>query len=184
MKTQLLPCNVPWVISPSSSGVTLFHSESDEQPDCTVVFGGGRLQESGKIDLRRIELIFEVCRFARAAPKPDNAELESCGFDLSRLPNFGDDVSLQGFKSAWLRDGYCPESGFYVASESRWLSTLPDYYRSRCYHFVVCGRDGYVELIAQGYTWREWRWENGHREESIRGPVIGLGDFRGGTAPS
>ena len=52
MKTILTPCRVPWTISPSMSGVTLTHSESDVEPECTVVCGAGRLNVDGLVDTR------------------------------------------------------------------------------------------------------------------------------------
>ncbi len=57
-----------------------------------------------------------------------------------------------------------------------WLESLPDWFRKDFRHYVVDARDGYVELIALGYRWREWPWAEGHREDApTRGPVVGEG---------
>ena len=32
-------------------------------------------------------------------------------------------------------------------------------------HYVVVGRDNYIEIIAERYEWREWLWPTGSRED-------------------
>jgi hypothetical protein len=162
------------MISPSMSGVTLIHRESDVGPECRVVFAGGRIQENGLIDSRRIELAFESCALARAAPKHDNKGLDAEGFEL--LENLPADPRLNYLRwlaSEWKRCGYCPRSGMWIATQSAWVG---DDVLARTRHYVVCGRDGYVELIARSYSWREWLWVDGHRE-GVPGtePVIASG---------
>src|SRR5438477_12849739 len=76
VETVLSPCRVPWAISPSMSGVTLTHSESDVEPECIVLFGGGRLREDGRTDSRRIEITFNLCYYARLGPHSDREGVE------------------------------------------------------------------------------------------------------------
>ncbi len=176
MSTILQPCLVPWMISPSMSGVTLCHSESDTRPECTVVFGGGRLQKTGSIDSRRIEISFEDCWFARSAPKPDNKGIEAVGFKVIGNSSTSDGDYLEWLRSEWNWTGICPRSGFYVATESSWLRSLSEHYQTGFKHYVVSGRDGYVELIGKNYAWREWLWQDSHREDAPnRGSVIAQG---------
>ncbi len=122
------------------SGVTLCHSESDTWPECTVVFGGGRLQKTGSIDSRRIEISFEDCWFARSAPKPDNKGIEAVGFEVIGNLSTSDGDYLEWLRSEWNRTGICPRSGFYVATESSWLRSLSEHYQTGFKHYVVSGR--------------------------------------------
>lgn len=75
---------------------------------------------------------------------------------------------------------FCPNSGFYVAQESAWLPTLPQYFQQGYRHYVIDGRNGYVELLARSFAWREWLWDHGQRGDVvISGLVVGQG---GGVA--
>ncbi len=78
--TILTPCRVPWSISPSTSGVTLMHTETDVEPECTVVFGGGRLCEDDRTDNRRIEVIFDACYYTRTGYHSDMDGVETLGY--------------------------------------------------------------------------------------------------------
>ena len=41
---------------------------------------------------------------------------------------------------------------------------------------MVDGDNGYVELIAKHFKWREWLWSAGHRDDAVKtGPVIAEG---------
>lgn len=166
MNTILRPCRVPWAISPSTSGVTLTHSESDVEPDCTAVFGGWRLQENGRKDNLRIDIAFRLCYYARIGPYPDTEDVEFLGYRVLRnhSPAPGDYVAW--LDEQWRTTGICPESGFYVATESEWLRSLPSGYREGFNHYVIFGRDGHVELIARGFRWRAWMWLGGLREDT------------------
>jgi len=172
VKTILTPCPVPWAVSPSMSGVTLSHGESDTRPECTVVFGAGRLQEDGRTDSRRVEIAFEECYYARVGPHSDREGVEALGYAIDPHITCMD----ADHDRRWRETGCCPDPGFYVARESGWLESLPDFYRRGFRHYVVDGRDGYVELIARQYRWREWLWTSGQRELApASGPVVGAG---------
>ena len=80
-------------------------------------------------------------------------------------------------ESALASSAFCPNSGFYVAKTSAWLSNLTPSVHKDFRHYVVDGRDGYVELIADRYSWREWLWVDSHREEAPScGPEVGSGN--------
>ena len=56
-------------------------------------------------------------------------------------------------------------------------TTPSDFFRPDFRHYVVDGRDGYVELIARQFRWREWLWTEGEREQApARGSVVGEGE--------
>ena len=54
------------MVGPSTSAVTLKHMETDTEPECTIVLGGGRMSDKGQLDNRRIEIDFEVCHTREA----------------------------------------------------------------------------------------------------------------------
>ena len=177
MDTILKPCRVPWAISPSTSGVTLTHHETDVEPECIVVLGGGRLQEDDRTDDRRIEIAFRDCYYARTAPHPDTAGIEVLGYRvIQEHPVPAADYTAWRH-DRWRATSVCPNPGFYVATQSSWLATLPREYREGFNHYVVFGRDGHVELIARGFRWREWKWVGCHREDApSAGGVVGEGE--------
>ena len=176
METILMPCRVPWAVSRSTSGVTLIHSESDVDPACTVVFGGGRMNTNGLVDSRRIEIQFVQCYYARSCPHDDSEGIEAIGYRIEHKYNGGMNEYLNWRTQTWQRTGFCPDSGFYVAKTSEWLSGLPDLFQTDFHHYIVDGRNGYAELVARRFRWREWLWIDSHREDAIsRGPVVGSG---------
>lgn len=176
--TLLRHCRVPWQISPSSGGLTLRYSETDVEPECTVTLGGGRIQETGSTDGRAIEITFDLCWFARAGHHFDTESISSLGYSIESLPGEpkgGPDwyAFYKEEQQRWLTSGICRRSGFYIAERSAWLEGLPDIYRDNAKHYVLDGRDGYVEVIARGFYWKEWTWQSEHRDSAMtRAPVV------------
>ncbi len=159
------------------SGVTLTHCETDVEPECSVVLGGGRLRDDGRTDDRRIEITFKLCYYSRTGPHSDSEGVEAIGYEVAE--GFGGSMHgyLEWRKKEWERSGMCPDSGFYVARQSAWLESLPEFFRRDSRHYVVDGRDGYVELIGKSFKWREWIWKDCHRDDAAnRGPVVGEGE--------
>ena len=148
VKTQLTPCKAPWMISPSIGAVTLTHTETDVRPECSVVLGGVGRTEKGEPDSRRIEIEFGMCYHTRTLPLD--------GGGVHRIypvePRYEGDVNeyLDWLQREWMTTGLCSSPGFYVATESAWLAALGERYEGT-HHYVVVGRDGYVELIAERY---------------------------------
>ncbi len=176
-ETILTPCRVPWSISPTTSGVTLSHCETEAEPECTVVLGAGRLRDDGRTDNRRVEIAFESCYHARVGPHSDSEGVEALGYEI--VPRVEDIPAeyLNWRARRWREIGHCPDPGFYVAMQSAWLDGLSNFFRRDFRHYVVDGRDGFVELIARRYRWREWHWHDGLRELApSQGPVVGQGD--------
>jgi hypothetical protein len=175
--TILTPCRVPWAISPSMSGVTITHTETDVEPECTVVFGAGRFGEDGSTDSRRVEIVFKLCYYARVGPHSDSEGVDSLGYMLDPRIMCAASDYLGWRERRWRETGNCPDPGFFVAKQSAWLVSLPDFFRRDFRHYVVDGRDGYVEVIARQFKWREWPWTEGLRElASARMPVVGEGE--------
>lgn len=164
------------------SGVTLIHTETDVAPECTVVFAGGRLTSESRTDSRRIEITFESCYFARVGPHDDRETIEVLGYEVDRPSELVDVAHyIDRRNRIWRESGNCPDSGFYVARQSDWVSTLPRSFprhlENQIRHYVVDGRDGYVELIARQFSWREWLWTDGQRDDApSKGPVAGSGE--------
>src|SRR5688572_6901949 len=116
--TILKPCRVPWSISPSMSGVTLSHCETDVRPECSIVFSAGRLREDDRTDSRRVELVFEHCYHARVGPHSDTEGIEAIGYEVAGRFDFDATDYLSRRARLWRESGFCPDSGFYVAIQS------------------------------------------------------------------
>jgi hypothetical protein len=157
------------------SGVALVHTETDFAPECSVVFGGGRLRGDGLVDLRRIELRFSGAHFTRTGPHDDNVGVESIGYRIEdEYEGPGEDY-LDCRARRWRETGFAPSPGFYVAKESDWLDSISPNRALR--HYVVDGRGGYAEVLAEKFAWRELLWTWGHRESlSDDYDVVGSGE--------
>lgn len=177
MAVILKPCRVPWEVSRSMSGLTLTHTETGISPECSVVFGGGRLGDGGLTDTRRIEISFEGAWFARCGPKLDNDDITSIGYGVTGAYDGASRSYLEWRKMQWRQTGFCPDSGFYVATRSDWQETAHASGWQKLNHYVLDGRDGYVEVLAERFRWREWLWTNGVRDElTSEADIIGSGE--------
>ena len=120
-------------------GLTLTH-RNDDEPRCTIVFGGGRLTDSGLTDDRRIELSFFAAYFARVSVKDDNADIDDSGFTVVGMHQGPSDQYLDWREQRWRQTGLCPDPCFYVTTESPWLSSAGlEHLALR--HFVLAGRE-------------------------------------------
>lgn len=177
MATVLKPIPVPWMVSATMCGLTLTHREPDVWPECSVVFGADRRGDDGRKEICRVAIEFSACYFVRTAPKKDDDSIESSGFSLVR--DFRGDIYdyLGWLDATWRATGNCPSSGFYVATHSEWLETFSDRYRRETRHYVIAGRDSYIELIATGFTWKVWPWPSGLRDDApLNHPVVDSGE--------
>jgi len=174
METILKSCRVPWNISPTTDGLTLYHRREDD-PVCTVVFGGNRLVD-GKYAHCRVEIRFELCYHARLGKHDDSESVECLGYRLELDLDVDARAWSETRQRVWEATGDCPDTEFYVARQSAWLVSLPDFFRQRCRHYVIDGRDGYIELIAESFSWQAWDWKGCTREDApLRGPVVARG---------
>jgi hypothetical protein len=178
MRTVLKPCRVPWSVSPTMDALTLHHMNDDE-PRCCIVFGGGRLGPDGLTDDRRIEIKFSFGYFARINVKSDNEDIEASGFDVpDQYDGPGQDY-LDWRKRRWRETGICPDSGFYLATVSPWLDSVNEQFglsHLSLRHFLLAGRDNYIELLAKDFALREWLWLEGARDQFTNpDDVVGSG---------
>jgi hypothetical protein len=175
MNPIIKPCRVPWAVSPTMDGLTLTH-RNDDEPHCSIVFGGGRLTDSGLTDNRRIEINFVSAYFARVSVKDDNSDIEESGFTVLGMHDGLSDQYLDWRRRRWRQTGLCPDPRFYVATESPWLSSAGLRHLS-LRHFVLAGRDNYIEVLASRFSWREWLWPSGPRDQyTSPDGVVGSGE--------
>ncbi|WP_068267563.1 hypothetical protein [Rubripirellula obstinata] len=79
----------------------------------------------------------------------------------------------------WTIGDFCPDPLFYRVIDSAWTPTLPSGF-TRHSHFVVDGRDGCIELVAECYTWCEWQWPPGSTvDAAIANAPIATGQYGG-----
>lgn len=147
--------------------LTLRHM-NDDRPECSIVFGGGRLGDDDLTDYRRIEVQFSDCYFARVNVKDDNEDIDASGFEV--LGRFSGPIEeyLDWRHHRWRATGLCPDPRFYVATQSSWLASVTAKFglaHLSLRHFLVAGRDNYVEVLASGFSWREWLWSTGPRDQ-------------------
>ncbi|UJB68236.1 hypothetical protein HRE53_16840 [Acaryochloris sp. 'Moss Beach'] len=116
-------------------------------------------------------ITFSQCYYARVGQNDDSVGIESIGYTIEQT--FRND--LEDYDIRWQRTGNCPDSGFYVAKQSEWLSALAPLFRENFQHYVVDGRDGYVELIAHHFAWKEWIWDQSW-EEAANASVMSSGE--------
>ena len=178
MRTAIKPCRVPWSVSPTMDGLTLHHV-SDVSPQCTIVFGGGRLTADSRTDSRRIELVFPTAQFVRVGAKRDDEEIGESGFEVVEACEGGTQDYLQWRERRWRETGFCPDSGLYVATVSPWCDAIKTsglLSQTSPRHYVLAGRDSYIELLAERFSWREWLWLDGPRDAHCApGDVVGSG---------
>jgi hypothetical protein len=115
------------------------------------------------------KLDFHGAAFASAKPHRDDETLEIVtGYDIvpranrSGLPMLD---ALDAEETEWIRTGICSDPWLYYSTDSAWLLSERDAWAHRqrgrygagdAVHFLLDGRDGYLEILATGFTWRAW----------------------------
>jgi hypothetical protein len=155
-----------------------------------------------------VRVEFESAAFASAKPHRDDEELaEVTGYDIvprRKEPEVGLSGGLREVLRAtadvanrreqeqkrWIETGACPDPGFYFSMDSGWLEAERNSWAARQrtshgpgdgVHFLLDGRDGYVEILASGFSWQAWH--QGHpRLNEVSGEPIMTG--RWADAPS
>jgi hypothetical protein len=173
-------CTLPWRIWPW--GVTLTHSDTDMLPECSMEFGAMVVRPKPPYEQLWVKVDFEMAAFASAKPHRDDETLEEVtGYDI--VPSRGaSSVEAHLAKEAeWLRSGLCPDPGVYFSGDSGWLATSRRSWAERqrtgrsphdAVHFLLDGRDGYVEILAAGFSWRAWRPGRSRRGDVTGEPVM------------
>jgi hypothetical protein len=173
-------CTLPWCIWPW--GLTLTHSDTDTNPECSVEFGGG-FQPKQEL---WVKVDFHSAAFASAKPhRDDEALAQVTGYDIVPRRRQGNLDIWQVEEEEWLRTGRCPDPGFYFSTDSKWRDAEQQAWAARqrgrlrpdeAVHFLLDGRDGYVEVLAAGFTWRAWH--EGHpRLNEVSGQPVASGEW-------
>ena len=149
------------------SCLTLRHAETDVAPDCSVQIGVGRMVQTGRTDTRLVEVTFDLCYYARVGPHNDTEGVEAIGYEIDLSFKYEPHTYLELLRETWHATGVFPDPGFFVARQSDWLDSLPSRIRENRRHYVLDGRDGYAEVIADKFTWKEWIWNRGESIEQL-----------------
>jgi hypothetical protein len=159
-------CTLPWRTGPDN--LTLTHCDTDVLPECSVEFRGQVVRPSPPYEQLWIRVEFELAAFASAKPHRDDELLvDVTGYDIApRRGGLGGFSTYQDQQDEWLRTGLCPDPGFYFSTDTRWLQAERRSWAERqrghpkseeAVHFLVDGRDGYIEILASGFKWCAWR---------------------------
>ncbi|MCB9372237.1 MAG: hypothetical protein H6518_05595 [Microthrixaceae bacterium] len=158
--------------------MTSSHSDTDVVPERSVEFGAQIARPQPPYEQNWVRLDFELAGLARARPHSDDERLgDVTGYDIVPKQRFdGTEQAHDEAKAEWLRTGSCPDRQVYWTSDSSWLTEeRPSWaYRQRtgraaaeAIHSIVNGSDGFVEVMAVGFTWTGF--------EMTAGPPIGPG---------
>lgn len=162
MSIVLKHCRVPWTVSPSG-GVCLQYEETDTSPKCIVTFPASRITPDGLLDSRFVRIDFVGGAFTRTHWHDDRSGPESIGFPAIKQEN-----ECWPFRDTWEFGAICPHPSFYQVENSKWILELPSIFHSH-HHFLVDGRDGCVEIVAERYSWQEWLWLPGRESAFLPG---------------
>lgn len=180
MSGTFRPCAVPWRIWPW--GITLTHSDTDLTPECWVEFGALVARSTRPYEELWVKVEFELAALVSAKPHRDDEDLfDVSGYTL--VSNQGGDLGGSSWPhdDEWLRTGTCPDPKFYFSTDSAWLRAERESWAARqrtsrgpheAVHFLLDGRDGYVEILAAGFIWQAWHPGRPRRNEVSGEAVI------------
>jgi hypothetical protein len=158
-------CSLPWRIWPW--GLSLTHGDTDVLPVCSVEFGVLIVRATrpykelwGRVD-------FNLAAFVSAKPHRDDEDiLDVTGYDILPRTRGSGFATYEEQQDEWLRTGVCPDPGFYFSTDTKWIDTEQQSWTERqradlrpgeAVHFLLDGRDGYIEILAASFTWRAWQ---------------------------
>lgn len=157
-------CNLPWSIWPW--GLSLTHGDTDVLPECSVEFGVLIVQPTRPYRELWVRADFELAAFACAKPHRDDENLLGVtGYDIVPRRRGPGAATYEEQQDEWLRTGVCPDPGFYFSTATKWIDEERQSWTQRqradlrpeeVVHFLLNGRDGYIEILAAGFTWRAW----------------------------
>ena len=158
MKPQLVPQDVPWMVSPSVSGINTCTWENDHTYVAFNVALRDGVSPRGTVnDLSnpRVVVTFRSGQWVSFSPAhSDSGSLDLQSYDLSRLPlagvKPGEYRKLLG--DLWLREQRCPDPGFYEVESSPWIQQVGGT-RYGCHHYIIAGHDARVEVLGTAWEW-------------------------------
>jgi hypothetical protein len=128
MQNILQPMRVPWMISPSVSGIQL-HIE--ENGDSIARFQATTLPDlvppGARPDGLQVEVLFKAGQWVRTAPAfSDQSAVNRAMFSWDKVPfsqqgNFDPDTYLVESRRLWVSTGICPNPEFYEVEASAWV---------------------------------------------------------------
>lgn len=181
-KPKLLPVQVPWMVAFSSPFLRGHLTESG-QPSAITFVGYFKLDhvrlpgteahfemvkepvkfEPARTDercpYRLIRINFSGGRDIRTLPAfSDSQVIEESRYDWSGVPGDllpGEDAMANHRRTDqyWLDTGTSPDPGVYEVEGSTWLAELSDD-SDGLHHYMILGRDEYVEVLAEGWSWQ------------------------------
>ena len=182
-------CTLPWTVWPW--GVDLHHADTDVVPECSMQFGAMIVRPSQPYEQLWIRVEFELAGFASAKPHRDDETLtEVSGYDIVPRRDEHDQDAHARDEASWLSSGICPDPKLYFATDSTWLTAERESWAQRlrdsvtaedAVHFLVDGRDGYVEILAKGFHWRAWQ-PGSPRHNEVEGEPIMTGSWTDGAS--
>jgi hypothetical protein len=183
-------CTLPWSIWPW--GLTLTHSDSDELPECSVEFGAMIVRPTFPYEELWVRVDFAHAAFASTKPHRDDEDLvDVSAYHIVPKRRAGGYAGFQRNQAEWLRAGTCPDPSFYFSADSRWLQSERHSWAARqrmsrrpedAVHFLLDGRDGYIEILASGFSWRAWR-PGRPMGRAVSGEPVMSGEWVDGGAP-
>jgi hypothetical protein len=160
-------------------------------PECSVEFGTMMPRPTPPYEEFWVRLDFELAAFASTKPHRDDENLLNVsGYNIVPRARANDYAASQNDRAEWLRTGICPDPSFYFSVDSRWLETERSSWAARqrtdrqpenAVHFLLDGRDGYVEILASGFRWRAWR-QGRPRLSAVSGEPVMSGAWVDGDA--
>jgi len=198
------PCPLPWSIW--QGGLTLTHSDTDVTPECSVEFGVEVVRATTHWESLWVRVDFERAGFVAAKPHRDDEQLtDVTGYDIVPRREPFSEQKWRREEAEWLRTGVCPDPSFYFSTDSSWLEQVRQPWAERqrmslrpitssvrmprvpgtgrsaddAVHFLLDGRDGYLEIIAAGFTWRAWPYGTPLWSDVSGEPVMS-GEWTGG----
>jgi hypothetical protein len=154
MSIRITPVHLNWMISPSVSGIVARVTENESaiiDVDAAVLPAKDPL--TAALENVRMRVVFESGQWLRSSPSFGDTEVFPPNtFEIVGQMAFRPDSYLGDFRKLWVTNGRCPDPGIYLAESSNWLE-ITGAQRFGCKHFVLCGHDMWLEVLALACTW-------------------------------
>jgi len=183
-------CTLPWAIWPW--GLQLTYSDTDVGPECSVAFGVQVVRAAHSHRELWVKADFELAGFVVAKPHRDDEDLSQVsGYDIVPRRGPESEQHRQRAERDWIRSGVCPDPGVYFSTTSTWLEQVRQPWAERqrtrrsahdAVHFLLGGRDGYLEIIAAGFAWQAWA-QGRPMLSDVSGDPVMSGEWIGGSDP-